>query len=307
MKRFLIIVLSVIAFLLVFNVGLDFFISYHLRKSPDRRYASWSNIIYKELNADMVIMGSSRGWVHYSPAILDSILHVNSYNLGFDGSGLNRQIAKYNVYAHYQQVKPKYIIVNIDYFSAEEWSYGYEREQFFPFMREPYFREQIKQVEPFTWQELYLPIYRYTTYKGLYDVLFEKPIDANTYKGYIGHDKSWDGTAFNELKSFRFVVDERVMQMFRDFLTARKQEGQQVIFCISPIYIGFTDKVENVQDFYDCYTALAEEYGIPLLDYNYSDISKDTAFFYNASHLNRQGAELFSMQLAKDLDSILVR
>ncbi len=306
MKRFLKIVGIVAALLYGLNLGIDYAISFKLQHSADRRYLGWSKIINEQLDADLVVMGSSRAWVQYSPAILDSILQINTYNMGIDGSGLNRQIIRYEVYDHYQARKPKYIVLNIDYFSANEWSYGYEREQFFPYMWNPYMRKEIQKVEPMSWGERYIPVYRYVTYKGLYNVLYEIPWDIKTYKGYMGQDRAWEAKAYEELTAFHFKADERVMAMFEQFLEERKNEGVKVVFCYAPMYIGFTNKVENLEEFFVCYKDYAEKYDIPILDYTYHELSMDTAYFYNASHLNRRGAEIFSTQLAHDLDSILI-
>lgn len=304
MKRFLKIVGIVAVLLYGLNLGIDNAISYKLQHSADRRYIGWNKIINEQLDADLVVMGSSRAWVQYSPTILDSILQINTFNMGIDGSGLNRQVIRYEVFDHYQAKKPKYIVLNVDYFSANEWSYGYEREQFFPYMWDPYMRKEINKVEPMSWGERYIPVYRYVMYKGLYNVAHEKPWDAKTYKGYMGHDRTWNAAAYEELTTFHFNADERVMTMFEQFLEERMKEGIKVIFCYAPIYIGFTNKVENLEEFFACYKGYAEKYDIPILDYTYHELSMDTAYFYNASHLNRMGAELFSTQLAQDLDSL---
>ena len=42
----------------------------------------------------------------------------------------------------------------------------------------------------------------------------------------------------------------------------------------------------------------------PILNYTYDPISYDTNFFYNATHLNKTGAELFTRKLAHDIDSL---
>ncbi len=52
------------------------------------------------------------------------------------------------------------------------------------------------------------------------------------------------------------------------------------------------------------YLNLASKYNVPILDYTHDSICYDTAYFYNAQHLNRKGAEKFSLQLAHDLKAI---
>lgn len=304
MKRFFKIVGITTILLYGLNLGLDYIVSYKLQQSPDRRYRGWSNVINVQWNADLVIMGNSRAWVQYDPAILDSILHINSFNMGIDGSGFNRQILRYEVYNRYQAKKPRWIVMNIDYFSASDWTIGYEREQFFPYMWNFAARKDIEKVEPMTWVERYLPVCRYVTYKGLYNVLQEQPVDAQTYKGYMGHDLTWNAQAYNGLESYSVKFEKRTMEAFEQFLEERKRDGIKIIFCYAPIYIGFTNKVENLDEFFACYKSYAERYDIPILDYTYQELCMDTAYFYNASHLNRVGAEIFSTQLAHDLDSL---
>lgn len=304
MKQFLKIVGIVAVLLYGLNLGLDYAISYKLQHSADSRYIGWSKIINEQLDADLVILGNSRAWVQYDPAILDSILHINSFNMGIDGSGFNRQILRYEVYNRYQAKMPRWIVMNIDYFSASDWTIGYEREQFFPFMWNPAARKEIENVEPMSWGERYIPVYRYVTYKGLYSVVHETPWDAKTNKGYMGRESAWATEAYDALDSYPLKFDKRTKEAFEQFLAERKKEGIQVIFCYAPIYIGFTNKVENLDEFFACYKSYAERYDIPILDYTYHELSKDTAYFYNASHLNKTGAEIFSTQLAHDLDSL---
>lgn len=299
MKRFIYIVFLVICILLGLNIIIDAFLSNRLRHCQERKFVGWSDITQKQLNADLLIMGNSRAWVQYDPAIIDSVLGINSYNLGIDGSPLNRQIVKYNIYRHYQ-AKPKFIIVNIDCFSLT-WRDGYEREQFFPYLWDAYTRNEIMKIEPFSWMEKYIPLYRYITYNGIYNILKESWVDDELYKGYRGWDAVWDGTSFEEINEITFNVDDRTLEMFNDFLSECKAEGIQVVFCYAPIYSGVLEKMSNVQDMYDTYQEIAECHNISILDYTNSFPCGNTTYFYNAMHLNKYGAELFSRQLALDL------
>jgi len=52
------------------------------------------------------------------------------------------------------------------------------------------------------------------------------------------------------------------------------------------------------------YRQMSVEYGISLLDYSSVAWAADSTFFYNANHINLRGSELFSADLAHDLDSL---
>lgn len=304
MKKFLLITVIILGLLFGLNTGIDFYVSHRLQRCQEQKFVGWSDITQRQLNADLVIMGSSRAWVQYDPTILDSILGTNSYNLGLDGSKLNRQVLKYAIFDHYQKTKPKCIIVNVDCFCASEWTYGYMREQFFPYMLNSYTRNEIKKHEPFTLAELYLPLYRYTTYKGILAILKESKCNDKLYKGYKGQDAEWHGPIFDNDEVIHFSANEKGWKLFDEFLADRYKEGIQVVFCYAPIYAGVTEKLDNREEMYAAYQGLADKYNIPIIDFNDSEMCSDTTYFYNDTHMNRRGAELFSSQLSHLLDSM---
>lgn len=281
----------------------DGVVTFQYHRKDTRKYAVWNDIKHKDLNADVLIMGSSRAWCMYSPVILDSVLGTNSYNLGIDGSSFDRQLARYDIYRHYQKAKPAYIIQNVEFSSLDK-TIGYEREQFMPYMMYPYFRERIGKVEPFTCGELYIPMYRYYVNSFYEDYT---NYDYSIKKGYYGNDRSWDGTKFDDIASYEANVDSLTLKLFEDFLANSKQEGITVILVIAPYYKGIEKKVQNLQEVHQIYYDLASQHDLPLLDYSKYSLSQDTEYFYNATHLNRKGAELFSVQLAHDLDSIVFK
>ena len=88
------------------------------------------------------------------------------------------------------------------------------------------------------------------------------------------------------------------------FLEECQREQIKVAFVVAPYYIGATRKIGDLDGWYGMISAIAEPFNVPILDYTYDSLSYDTAYFYNASHLNRVGAALFTQKLARDLDSL---
>ena len=131
MKKFLYKTLLFACFITFCAYGLDMFMSWRLRTNENRIYAAWNQVYNSDLDYDLVVNGSSRAWTQYNPLILDSILGINSFNLGIDGSAINRQIIKYRKYRDLHGA-PLYLIQNID-LGTMGYTNGYEREQFFPY------------------------------------------------------------------------------------------------------------------------------------------------------------------------------
>lgn len=278
----------------------DYLFSEAATKSNYFHIEGWYDLMHGKIDADVVVMGSSRAWVHINPIILDSILETNTYNLGIDGSTINRQIKKYHLFREYNQ-KPQLIIQNIDY-SSLGYGVGYAREQFFPYFWNKKMRDEFLSSEPFSAGEKYVPMLRYyhnfdrATMHGLLT-----STSRNLTKGYEGKNWQWDGSGYRKVKSIKFAPNDTTMMMFDKYLADAKAEGIKVVFVYTPLYIGATEKIENIEEMHSKYQTYADKYEIPILDYTYMGICYDTAYFYNAMHLNKTGAEIFSDSLAHDL------
>lgn len=298
MKKFLINAACFAAVLLVFALVADIYVSDSLRHSKERKYAAWNGIYNDTVCYDLVINGSSRAWVQYDPHILDSILHLNTYNLGIDGSGINRQMTKYRKYCELNG-QPKCLLQNIDIFTISS-TFGYEREQFFPyFFYDRDLMRQADEYEHFTFAEKYIPYYRYM---GL-DMLH---LDDGLYKGYCGQEKVWDGTMFSQMDTVQVSSDADMLRLFDAFLTEQARLGTQVVLVYSPIYHGVIDKCPDIDRMYTMYDTLAAKHHLTILNYMEMPLCTDTTYFYNATHLNRQGADIFTTRLAQDIDSIWI-
>ena len=307
MKKFLYKILLFTFLIILCAYGLDLFLSWRLRTNENRMYAAWNQVYNDTTDYNLVINGSSRAWTQYSPLILDTTLGVNSFNLGIDGSAINRQIIKYWKYRDLHGV-PSYLIQNID-LGTMDYTYGYEREQFFPYFF--YDRALIKdfdQYEKFSFMEKYCPCYRYLGYK---EVFLEALFHDNTghyfeylTKGYLGRWDKWDGSQLAKLDKVECACDTNAIKIFENFLSEVTHEGTKVIFVYAPVYHEVRAKMINEQQMFYMYDSIAKKFDIQILDYNDIPMCYDTTYFYNGTHLNKVGAEMFSTKLAHDIDSI---
>lgn len=287
--------------------GFDSFLAWRLRNNENRMYAAWNQVYNSNIDYDLVVNGNSRAWTQYSPLILDSILDINSFNLGIDGSAINRQIIKYNKYCQLHGC-PEYLIQNIDLGTMYA-TFGYEREQFYPYFF--YDRDLIlkyDQYENFSILEKYCPCYRFLGHK---EVLLEALFHDNTghyfeylTKGYLGRWDKWDGSQLAQQNKVECACDTNAIKIFEEFLNEVTHKGTKVIFVYAPVYHVAREKMINEQQMFEMYDSIASKFDIPILDYNDIPMCYDTAYFYNATHLNKTGAELFTTKLALDIDSI---
>lgn len=312
MKRFLFRFCIWISIAFVFAVAVDFMITTGLKKSDIRKYSTWNDIYKGGLDADLVVIGSSQAWCGYSTYILDTVLNLNSYNLGFDGHPIDYQILRYSTYRRFNS-KPKVILINTVFWStlgitaAEQ----YEREQFFPYITDDTLISLVKDVKKITWFDRHLPLYRYFGYRedfenGISSFLGETQFYyGGMHKGFKSKNESWDqGPILSKDTLITQTVKEEAVSILDSFTKESCQKGIKVVFVKSPIYYPLTTKFTNVSEIDSVYESISQKYGVPILDYSHSTITMDSSYFVNPTHLNTKGAEAFTFKLCHDLDSI---
>ena len=294
-KRFLLIICSfVIPILLLYPI--DYVYSRIAMRSNLIRIEAWYDMISSKKDADVLAMGSSRAYRHINPLVLDSVLGVNSYNMGITGSAFNRQMHKYNLYLK-DNCKPKLIIQNIDY-ATMGYTVDLEKVQFLPFFWDRSMRKEIIAYEHFSFIEKWLPLIRYY---GYVDQIPLRTSPRRLTKGYIGTDYPWDGTRYSTVDSISFHTDKTTVEMFDGFLAQCKTDNIKVVFVHTPIYIGATNLMTNRDEMFAFFNERAQKYDIPILDYAYMEMCYDTTYFHNATHLNKRASEAFTDILANDI------
>lgn len=288
--------------------GLDILITNNLKHSDARMFNTYNAIYSDTLQCNAVVMGSSRGQVQYDVRILDSIAGLNSYNISVDGRCIDAEVVIYNAYRHHAP-RPKVIIQNIDW-GTLQMSNGYEREQYLPYLDKDDLFDQTCENEGFSWADRWLPLVRYAGYRNIIFEGLGLPAKVarpeNIYKGYIAVDAPWDGSAFQNIDTLGFEYNPQAVTIFEKYLAQCQKEGIHVVMVYAPFYIGATRKMgHGVDSMFAIYQSFADRYGCDILNYTYDSISYDTLNFYNASHLNRRGAEQFSIKLAHDLKELL--
>ena len=307
MKRFLINISIVFVVLLGIMSLLDIWITHNLHHSKANVFQGMSDVFFDSTYYDVLIMGSSRGLFQYDTRVLDSILHVKSYNAGINGRGIISQIIKYRVYEKRHGV-PKVIIQNIDCFLLAE-DNGFEREQYLPYFFDKEMFEMVKKREGFSELERFIPLIRYAGYEQVIKEglgLSNKLPKSKLYNGYSPSSASWDGTKLEKTKEVGFSKDLEAVVGFCKYLRECHDKGVIVVLCYAPLYSGARNKMssENQKAMFDTFDSIAKNNSIPVVSWWNSSISEDTVFFYNATHLNVIGAKLFTKELAFVLDSL---
>lgn len=276
----------------------------------DRTLGIGLKYIYKQSNATseykisytnettedpILFFGSSRCLHHYIPAIFEKTLNRPCFNTGVWGIK--------NIYYHYgvlgnvlSRYTPETIIFDIhpcDWLTTP--FSGKERAtSLAPYcgMSKPC--DDMLKLSGSYWSCRLSMVYRYTG--SLPNLLTGKfgSMDRSL-KGWKPLDGVLD-TMGIKAEEYSFPVDSERVQLFTRFIEDCQQRDIRLILVVSPMYVCST------LDVFKLPRDLAAKYHIPFLDhYRDTSFSGHAEYFYDFGHLNRQGAELFSKQLATEL------
>jgi hypothetical protein len=292
---------------------LGFAIDSGLKKSGIDNFPEWNDMRNGVINADLIVAGSSRAWVHISPFILDTALQLRTYNLGLDGYHFEAQHMRYKFYEKYNG-KPQFIIHSLDVDMLTEEKELYMREQFAPYLTDSIIREGIKNYQGFSRIDYLNPFTKYQySFRhigiGLMEFFRIKHFDKAKYKGYQATARRWDHS-FERLRKrspqgLTIQLDKKQLALFDSYLAACKKKRISVVLVYTPEYIEAQHFIKNRRDIILIYEKFAKKYNFPFLDYSDNALSYKKDYFYNSQHMNKRGSELFSINLANDLKKLL--
>lgn len=285
-----------------------------LRKSRYFYYAEWNDLFDGNVNADLIILGTSRAWVQFSPRILDSVLGIETYNMGMDGAPFDVQYERLKLYLRHNK-KPKYIIQEVGFNTTFAVSLGLPLyQQFLPYLHDSAVWRMVKKAYPAMGvANRYFPGYKYNNQiplikEGIWSYL-GKSRPPLKYKGYQGQTRVWDSSFSMMVKKnpngLKCSTDTNAVNLFKHYLTYCNANNIKVIMVYAPFYYEMNRYINNHEDIIRLINDLSQTYGAPLLDYTNCSIDSNKSYFYNSQHLNKEGSEVFSNMLAEDLKKLL--
>lgn len=295
------IIVVAIVFLLDFAIGktLQYF---YFKETSGLQFRT--TYAMEKTNADVLIFGSSRASHHYVPEVFEDSLKLSYYNTGRDGNGIFYQTAVLK--SVLKRYTPKVII--FDFAGGFETDVSdYDRmSSILPYYRS---HEEIRKIielkSPFEKVKLLSQIYPYNS--SILTIIIGN-LDANKNrkpdnKGYVALYKEWKGTLDTIKDQANINIDSNKVASFKEFISDAKKSGAKVFVVFSPIY-----RVFNFNQQIDLCNHICAAENVPFYDY-----SKDTTFvnnkkfFQDFSHLNHNGALLFSSVVVEKIKADLTR
>ena len=287
---------------------LDLLISTGLHGISTSRFGVWNRIVDGNIDAQILITGSSRALNHFDPRPIQARIGYTAFNIGLNGSQTDMQLARFRTYLRHNE-KPLLLIHNLDLFSFQITHGGvYDPGQYVPYIREEPIYHALKRINPESWKSKYLPLYgyavedlRFSWLDGLRAALGSVPQEDHVL-GFMPRDLQWTGD-FERFKAshrdgLRVEVEPAGVRELEELLQLCHQERIPVLLVYSPEYREMQSMTSNRAEIFEQFRVLSARFGAVFWDYSDSPMSGNRDLFYNSQHLNSVGASAFSAELA---------
>jgi hypothetical protein len=99
--------------------------------------------------------------------------------------------------------------------------------------------------------------------------------------------------------------EQRGVDCLENMIKTCQADNIQVILTFAPEYSEAQAIESNRGQVFNKFQEIARRYNVPFWDYSQSSFSSNREAFYNSQHLNREGAEAFSADVASRLAEFL--
>ena len=247
--------------------------------------------VINKVDADIVIIGSSRAQAHYDTKVFrDSIPVLTVFNCGGDGQKFwycdiitNCILDRYN---------PKLIIW--DFLLEDLEPYDENLSLLYPYYKEnDYIRSRLLEREPLLKYQLWLNTYRYNGSGSRILTASRLPKDFGKDKlGYSGHEPlKTISMMFDDLHYNYITPDSDKVEQLERTIKKAKEKGVKLVFTISPIVNKITGENSTIETL----RGICYKYDIPFIDDSQLDgFVGNPNQGYDSNHLNSEAAVSFT-------------
>lgn len=317
MKKFLIKSIIFVAVLFLSFFIIHNILIFGLKQLRTGDYGVWNRIVNGEINADILILGSSRALVHFDCQVIESATGRSCFNIGLNGSRLNLQLPLLKTYLKHNRY-PQFLIVSLDCNSLQLSKEIHRPSQYLPYLDEDIIYKNLLQLDSRFWLYKHIPFYSVAAFNKTTNSSFlgyaliglrgGRVNDARE-NGYLPRDREWS----DEFQNFRYQhlngislpIEQEAIDCLKDVVDLCRLNGIYLVLVYPPEYFEAQELTLNRKEIFQLYESIAASAQAPFWDFSDNAISYNKKYFYNSQHLNRLGATVFSKDVASKLVTVL--
>lgn len=299
-----------VSILMIFLAGMSLFLHIGTRLSQSRPTVKTNLIVDHALDVPVSIWGTSVAEGAIDPLILGNELKVPVYNMGYSGRKIPDWSGILNEYLDYSE-QSEVIIMDVFPNILNKVEELYYPNFFYSYMYVDNIYNSLVNIKPDYWKFRFIPFYNLTNVNSLY-------IDhcKEGWKSWWVNKKAVDSSgfcavsgSFDNAQRDRFTdvtISDTSVLLYKKLIQKVKEKNIKLVFVATPIYWEGIDKYTKPERVYGIFEEFAKSEHVYFLDYSrWEPLVKEKHLFKNNTHLNKEGARKFTLQLSKELNKIL--
>lgn len=248
-------------------------------------------LIQGKINADVLILGSSRAAHNVIAEDLESLTKLKSFNLGFRGSNVSFHKFLLKNYLKKNKTPKKLIYVADVPYMFDEKALVFRNDVLLPFVKYSEYRNVLIENDELSKLAYFSNLARFS-----FSIIIKKPIQSiENYNTILGSNplpvEKYKGLGENFVANKKVEISKNIIHQFIEFQTICKQSNVELYLVIppnnEPLDLKFVSELKQ-----NCLPTTK------FYSYKKKYFTKNNNYFYDVSHLNKNGAALFTKEVA---------
>ena len=298
-----------VAILLCFLALIDKAVTQGVKFSEVGQTGKINQLFLHKVNHEVVMFGASNGEVGFDAKLYSSLTGREAFNMCIDGTDISQYADLVKELCDYSDTKEvmfalspngmfpaklpteinRYLVwVNNKYISNNALYHNYEN---------------FKRIQ-------YVPFYKFTVYNSI----FYRTAASGWAKELLkfNNNSCYKTNGWNPMKvnwkieknqvigdSIMLHINHQSLNVLEDLLKLLKSKNKKARIIIMPCEGSALAKFKNYRHYSELLQKLSLKYSVPFFDTNIDKTFADRSYFYNYTHLNTKGAQIFTRMLAQ--------
>ncbi|MEO0797080.1 MAG: hypothetical protein AAFX93_18140 [Verrucomicrobiota bacterium] len=307
--RFCLFVLGLIVVLLFLN----WFVTFGAKHSSKNWTGKINSVFGHAIDPEFILFGSSVADVGFDAPLFQELTQMSAFNAAIDGTALRQNQALIHEFIGYSE-DCEYLAIGISFFSftnskgpltqPTRWYAQIGNENI-----DTMFRQNVPDLY---WKVRWLPGYAFTQYSatfykdsayGWLNYLKGQRYTSATL-GSMLQDRPYDeaeAISPSQFDTKLIQIDSAFVSQVEQLLQEIRAKGIRVILIRFPMYIDGQRTFKNYSEVSDVIRQELIQPGDIFIDFSDHPLCNDKTYFYNNGHVNRDGAQKVTEEIAKQV------
>lgn len=285
--------LALLILLLLMADRLCYYLYNYIYEKQENNEIAFKRDALRKTNHNLFVLGSSRANHHYDTRILDSLLHVHSFNMGDERKKLSYQLPIADIVFSNPSVET--VILDVLPYELGLYTPMSENQSLLMFAHTHpsilnYFNDESLNTSLLVkLKSYYFNSQTFSLFVNFFSGKRAKiSQQMNSFAGYLPLKGKFKEKFFPDTSTTTNKITE---EQFNSIIQISKKHNKKLYVVISPFLPEFSALTENK------IREIALSQGIPFISYADSIRYKDKVLYVDPRHLNEKGAAMFTQSL----------